>query len=73
MSPATQDTSSADRAFVLSHFPTSELLEMACFADPEGILEKSGTFLNRRLAQAVVQDEKSEKESEALGFLETLP
>ena len=63
--------SDSDKSFLLAHFSTSELFEMASDMKPREIEEEVGVFLRRRLGEAIVLEEQNEKESDAMKFLDT--
>lgn len=63
--------SDSDKSFLLAHFSTNELFEMASNTKPREIEEEVSVFLRRRLSEAIVLEEQNEKESDALKFLDT--
>jgi hypothetical protein len=64
--------SNQDTSFILTHFSTGELFELTSELKPGEIEEEVSIFLRRRLGEAIVLEERNEKESNALGFLDNL-
>lgn len=74
MNPDSKNTlSDLDKSFVLSPFSTQFLIELGVLSNPHGIVENARRFLNRKINEAVSENERNERESEISAFLKTFP